>query len=116
MKIKNIILILTFYLLNIIKNQPILGEHYPGITCGKKNPGKEKDCIKYGTDSGMLCCYVKIKSNNTKFCTLMSMNTAKNTLNITGTKDFNDEFWSCGNKSLYLSMNFAIVLILIFLY
>jgi len=51
----------------------------------KRTQKKEKDCTKYGTDSGMLCCYV----NKTRKCELMNENTAvsfgikpKNNFNI----------------------------------
>ena len=64
MKFKTpIILLIIFSSFNIIKTQtkkpPEKNVDYPGIECGKKNPKKEKDCTKYGTDSDMLCCYVK---------------------------------------------------------
>ena len=120
MKSKNLIIILIlFSFINKIKNPvpPKLNEDYPGIKCGKDNPEKEKDCTKYGTDSGMLCCFVKF-SNETKICTLLNIDTAKsNDFNIKGTHTFdNGDYWSCGNKSFNLSMNIFVFLILFFLY
>ena len=118
MKSKNLIIILIlFSFINKIKNDaPELGVDYPGIVCGKENPKKEKDCTKYGTDSGMLCCYVKLL-DDTKFCTLLNIDIArKENIKIEGAKDFGDEYWSCGNKAFNLRMNFFIFLILIFLY
>ena len=116
---KNLIIILIlFSFINKIKNfaPPKPNEDYPGIKCGKDNPEKEKDCTKYGTDSGMLCCFVK-RSNETNFCTLLNIDIAKkDTINIKGTQTFDGEYWSCGNKSFNLSMNFFVFLILIFLY
>ena len=118
MKSKNLMMILIlFSFINKIKNldPPELGKHYPGIKCGKDNPEKEKDCTKYGTDSGMLCCFVK-SSNETKICTLLNIDTAES-FGIKGRRAFgNDGYWSCGNKSFNLSMNFFVFLILIFLY
>ena len=119
MKSKNLMMILIlFSFINKIKNldPPELGKHYPGIKCGKDNPEKEKDCTKYGTDSGMLCCFVK-RSNETKICTLLNIDIAKkDTINIKDTQTFDgDEYWSCGNKSFNLSMNIFVFLILFFL-
>ena len=112
-----IILIILLSFINRFKaDPPVLGKDYPGIPCGKEKIKKEKDCTKYGTDSGMLCCYVKL-SNKTQFCTLLNMDTAKSeNFQIKGSKNFTTEYWSCGNKSLYLSINIILFLILYFLY
>ena len=116
MKLKNqIILLIIIFFMNIIKTdgKPREGDDYPNITCGKKNPKKEADCTKYGTDSDMLCCYVE-KDKDNHFCTLLYINRAVE-LGIKDKQTFEDgEFWSCGNKSVYLSNNIFIVLILIF--
>ena len=116
MKLKNqIILLIIFSFMNIIKaeDKPEVNKHYPNITCGKKNPKKEADCTKYGTDSDMLCCYVE-KDKDNHFCTLLYINRAVE-LGIKDKKTYEDgEIWSCGNKSVYLSNNIFIVLILIF--
>ena len=117
---KNLIIILIlFSFINKIKNNPPpkKDEDYPGIKCGKDNPEKEKDCTKYGTDSGMLCCFVEF-SNKTKICTLLNIDTAKSDdFNIKDKKTFdNGDYWSCGNKSFNLSMNIFVFLILFFLY
>ena len=88
-----IILIILLSFINRFKaDAPVLGKDYPGIKCGKDKIKKEKDCTKYGTDSGMLCCYVKF-SNNTKICTLLNMDTAKSKdFEIKGSKDFGNEY------------------------
>ena len=116
MKLKyQIILLIIIFFMNIIKSdgKPREGDDYPNITCGKKNPKKEADCTKYGTDSDMLCCYVE-KDKDNHFCTLLYINRAVE-LGIKDKQTFEDgEFWSCGNKSVYLSNNIFIVLILIF--
>ena len=123
MKFKNptIFLIIIFNIVNVIKSQgtsPQLGTDYPGIKCGKDKPKKEADCTKYGTDSEMLCCYVKY-NNGSVGCTLFYDKRAR-ALGIGGaqtTHTFdNGEYWSCGNKSFYLSINLFIILISIFLY
>ena len=118
MKLKNqIILLIIFSFMNIIKTDnkpPQVNIDYPNITCGKKNPKKETDCTKYGTDSDMLCCYVKRENATNPFCTLFYIKQAEELL-IRGKKTYEDgEIWSCGNKSVYLSNNIFIVLILIF--
>ena len=126
MKSKNLMMILIlFSFINKIRNDdtsapqnpPQLGIDYPGIKCGKDNPDEEKDCTKFGTDSGMLCCYVQF-TNKTKICTLLNIVTAENKeFDIKGTKTFSDgQFWSCGNKSFNLSISFTLFLILFFLY
>ena len=119
MKVKKNLIILSIILFMNITNvnlqdraPPQLNVDYPGIPCGKEHPKKEKDCTKYGTDSGMLCCYV----NKTRKCQLMNENTAVS-FGIKPKNYFTDEeSWSCGNKSYYYNINIILFLILIFLY
>ena len=126
MKIKKYIisLIIIFSIhINLIKAQdglekkrdpPVLGVDYPGISCGKKNPKKESDCTKYGTDSEMLCCYIEV--GDKKYCTLFYDDKARE-IKISPENNFNDKSrWNCGNRSFYLSINIILLLILIFLY
>ena len=126
MKIKKYIisLIIIFSIhINLIKAQdglekkrdpPVLGVEYPGISCGKKNPKKESDCTKYGTDSEMLCCYIEVSDK--KYCTLFYDEKARE-IGISPENNFNDKSrWNCGNRSFYLSINIILLLILIFLY
>ena len=126
MKIKKYIisLIIIFSIhINLIKAQdglekkrdpPVLGVDYPGISCGKKNPKKESDCTKYGTDSEMLCCYIEV--GDKKYCTLFYDEKARE-IGISPENNFNDKSrWNCGNRSFYLSINIILLLILIFLY
>ena len=126
MKIKKYIisLIIIFSIhINLIKAQdglekkrdpPVLGVDYPGISCGKKNPKKESDCTKYGTDSEMLCCYIEV--GDKKYCTLFYDDKARE-IGISPENNFNDKSrWNCGNRSFYLSINIILLLILIFLY
>ena len=81
------------------------------IDCGKKNPTKEEDCTKYGTDSGFLCCY--ILNDNRKECKLMSYGEAKDKdindrKNLTNDEGL-DTLYSCGNNSSYLKYTFAAI-------
>ena len=111
-----------FYLINLVVGEtgPRESEEYPNISCGKPNPKKEKDCTKYGTDSGMLCCWVsKAKgSDEGKKCTLLSEKTANEKFHFKdskGEKTFDDSYWSCGNKSFYLRTDISFIVILIVL-
>ena len=99
------------------KNGPQKDEDYPGISCGKPNPKKEKDCTKYGTDSGMLCCWVENQDKSSVAeCTLLSQKTAESeNFGIKGIEEFDDKYWSCGNKSFHLNADIFFVLILIVL-
>ena len=91
---------------------PIKDNDYPDIACGKKNPQKETDCTEFGTDSGMLCCWVSNKDKKEQFCTLLSYKIAKEK-NILGEMLFVNEeknsFWSCGNKSFNLNLNILFI-------
>ena len=38
---------------------------YDELKCGKEDsPKKEKDCTKYGTGSGMVCCWISDESKS----------------------------------------------------
>ena len=90
--------------------KPIIDMDYPRITCGKKNPKKHKDCTKYGTDSGMLCCYVEIQGKYIG-CYLLSEKMA-DLKEIKGDKTFPDEeAWHCGNNSNFLKIKLAFIFI-----
>ena len=96
---------------------PKEGKDYPVISCGKPHPKKEKDCTKYGTDSGMLCCWLTKKKEDTNgVCTLLSQKTAEGEqFNFKGSEEFQDNYWSCGNKSFHLKADIFFVIILIVL-
>ena len=84
------------------------------IVCGKgkDNPSSEKQCTKYGTDSGFLCCYVKY-SNETITCELMSYKKAEN-LGIKGTlTDDNGDYYSCGNSSTFVKFTYVLIIFLL---
>ena len=102
------------------KEAPINGTDYPDIQCGKKEPKKEKDCTKYGTDSGMLCCWVSDSKGSTKGqCTLLSTHKADEK-EIDGETYFKNEksinkYWDCGNKSIYLNINLFLFFVFLFI-
>ena len=97
MKIKKNLIILSIILFMNITNvnlqgrAPQLNVDYPGIPCGKEYPKKEKDCTKYGTDSGMLCCYVL--KNKERRCELMNENTAVS-FSIKPKNNFTDDIFN----------------------
>ena len=109
------ILIFIVYLGVRGQNGPQPGIDYPDIACGKKNPKKEKDCTKYGTDSGMLCCWkADTKESNEGKCTLLSQKIAEDQqFGLKGYKKFDDQYWSCGNKSFYIRTDIFSIIILI---
>ena len=92
----------------IAQDPPIINDDYPNIPCGKKNPKNPKDCTKYGTDSGMLCCWVSNTQKTEQFCTLLYYKKAEEK-NIKGEQTFTtgdkNRYWNCGNKSFYLNLN-----------
>ena len=89
-----------------------------GLTCGKKHPGNQKDCTKYGTDSGMYCCWVaKDENDQNGTCHLISLTKIERS-GIDGCAQFIDSYWSCGNFSSNIKMNkiiFGIFIISYFL-
>ena len=99
------------------KEAPIKDIDYPGISCGKKEPKKAKDCTKYGTDSGMLCCWVSDSKISEKGeCTLLSEHKADEK-KIDGEMYFknNNKYWDCGNESIYLNINLFLYFVFLFI-
>ena len=86
------------------------------LSCGKSNPKEQEDCSKYGTDSGMYCCWVAENENdNEGKCVLISKKKIERS-EIDGCAQFKNSYWSCGNFSEYLKINKFILLIAIFCY
>ena len=88
------------------------------LECGKEYAEKEKDCTKYGTGSGMLCCWVAETKDGKGECFLIPQDLAENA-GIEGEKYFEDttykyKYYSCGNKSSYLNYNIIMILLAIF--
>ena len=97
----------VFFILLIIANLFI---NSYSITCGKKNPKKEKHCTKYGTDSGFVCCSRKTSAGIE--CELRTFKWAENN-EIKGVKDFNNgTVIDCGNNSKYLNISLMLFLFL----
>ena len=90
-----------------------------GLTCGKEKPSKQTDCTKYGTDSGMYCCWVAKDENDKEGkCHLISLKKIERN-GIDGCAQFKDSYWSCGNLSIYIKINkifFAFLIICHFLF
>ena len=79
------------------------------LTCGKDKPKKQTDCTKYGTDSGMYCCWVAKDENDEKGkCYLISLAKIERS-GIDGCAQFSDSYWSCGNSSKYIKTNVIIL-------
>ena len=84
-----------------------------GLTCGKSNPKKQEDCTKYGTDSGMYCCWVaKDENDNNGKCYLVSQKKVERS-GIDGCAQFIGSYWSCGNNSSNLRINKKFLFIII---
>ena len=85
------------------------------LICGKDNPKKDTDCTKYGTGSGMLCCWVAENENDKNGkCYLVSETLADNA-GIDGKQSFPTakKYFSCGNKSYYLNYNIIMILLIL---
>ena len=115
MSIKKIILFLSFisfFFCDDVKDNPpeIISE----LKCGKSSPNKEQDCTKYGTGSGMLCCWVAEEKGKEGSCYLIPETIADES-GINGEKQFeNKTYWSCGNKSTFLNINIIIIVLILF--
>ena len=84
-----------------------------GLTCGKEHPRNQMDCTKYGTDSGMYCCWVaKDENDSNGTCHLISLTKIERS-GIDGCAQFSDSYWSCGNFSNYIKTNKMIILLMI---
>ena len=106
------------YIIAESDNAPKIGEDCPNIRCGKNKPSKSSDCTKYGTDSGMLCCwYSESQDSKNGSCTLLYQNKA-NEMGIDGSKTFGlgtYKYWDCGNKSFYITSNMILIIISLFM-
>ena len=112
-----------FFFISIIiiarnSNAPQIGVDCPNISCGKNKPSKIKDCTKYGTDSGMLCCWIsESEYSNNGICTLVYQKKAED-MGIKGNATFNIgiyKYWNCGNKSFYITSNMILIIISLFM-
>ena len=86
-----------------------------GLTCGKEEPNKQTDCTKYGTDSGMYCCWVaKDEFDKKGKCYLISLKKIERS-EIDGCAQFKDSYWSCGNFSTYIKINIFVGMLILFI-
>ena len=111
-------LLINIYLSNNPGSSPNI---IPELTCGKDSPKEQEDCTKYGTGSGMLCCWVSENKESTiGKCYLLPQTLAESdTYKIKGEQEFttspNDyKYWSCGNKSNFLNVNALIIIFVLF--
>ena len=87
-----------------------------GLKCGKEHPKDQTECTKYGTDSGMYCCWVaKDENDNNGECYLISLTKIERN-GIDGCAQFTDSYWSCGNFAYYIKINEFLFGILIFFF
>ena len=119
MSINKLFLISIFINICMLQDPP---QVIPELTCGKKTVDEEKDCTKYGTGSGMLCCWIAGTKEEKGECYLIPQDLAENA-GINGEKYFettttttttNYKYFSCGNKSSYLNYNIIMILLAIF--
>ncbi len=94
-------------------------DYYDELYCGKKNPKKVKDCTKYGTGSGMVCCWIGKDENTNGKCRLIPDETARQH-GISGNKKFissiaDEQYWDCGNKSNFIFFNLVNILLFLIL-
>ena len=116
MSINKIILVSLF--VKLFAEPPII---YDELSCGKSSPKKPKDCTKYGTGSGMVCCWISDVAKNNGICRLVPDDTAREQ-GISGENTFSEEeaeankrYWDCGNKSNYIYFDMVIILMFLFL-
>ena len=107
---KNVFLILLL-IIKLIKSSD--SEDFKSyITCGKK-PTDSTKCSKYGTDSGFLCCYIRIQ-NEEPYCRLIEKKKAES-LGIKGELTINGTYFECGNSDNYINISLFIFLFVFFI-
>ena len=133
MSINKLILILISLLINIYladdqnDESQIPPDFMSELTCGKSidgSPKEETDCTKYGTGSGMLCCFVAEKSKKDGgdgTCYLLPESLGTYIKKNGGSKLFENPkpgqkpYWSCGNKSYFLNIDIIMIFLILFL-
>ena len=129
MSINKFLLILLLININVAQDQSDKDEVPPDfiseLTCGKSidgSPKKQQEaCTKYGTGSGMLCCFVAESEGQDGECYLLpeslgiAIKNNKGKKTFTSPKEGQKAFWSCGNRSYFLSINSIIVFLILFL-
>ena len=103
-------------IINLCLNDDKQPPSYVGeLICGKDKPKKETDCTKYGTGSGMLCCWIATDENDKNGKCYLISESAANDAGIDGKKTFTTSqlYFSCGNKSFYLNYNIIMILFIL---
>ena len=117
MSINKLFLIISLVAICICDDNKTPPKYIEELTCGKDSPEDEEDCTKYGTGSGMLCCWVQTaKGSGSGSCYLIPESKA-NEAGIDGSFEFKTgekKYWSCGNKSNYISINILLFLLVLF--
>ena len=99
-------------------------DFFSDLTCGKSingSPKDEKDCTKYGTGSGMLCCFVANNRGESGECYLLPASLGDAIKENGGSKLFKNPkegkkaYWSCGNKSYFLNIDIIMIFLILFL-
>ena len=91
-------------------------EIYNDLLCGEENsPKKPKDCTKYGTGSGFVCCWISDSASSGGKCRLVPDSVARD-YGISGTKLFSnaktgEKYWDCGNDASQIFFKFANILL-----
>ena len=119
--LNKLILLLVLFNLSISADDQNPPEVHPELTCGEEDsPEDPEDCTKYGTGSGMVCCWISDSKNSKGRCRLVPDSTAREH-GISGTKTYTgdpngENYWDCGNDASFLLSKFAyLVLFLILL-
>ena len=115
MSINKLFLISILINICLLQEPPTVIKELP---CGKEIVDEEKDCTKYGTGSGMLCCWIAKTKEAKGECYLIPQDLAEHA-GIKGEKYFEttsseNKYFSCGNKSSYLNYNIIMFLLAIF--
>ena len=104
---KNLLIILLILLKIITNSSDSLDFKNSNLSCGKK-PTDSTKCSKYGTDSGFLCCYIRVQ-NEEPYCRLITHKKAES-LGIKGELTINGTYFECGNSSNYINFSLFIFL------
>ena len=115
MSINKLFLISILINICLLQDPPEVKTELP---CGKEYPEKETDCTKYGTGSGMVCCWISDESKSNGKCRLVPNDLARDS-GIRGTFTFDTQsgkqYWDCGNNANYLYSNFLMILLILIL-
>ena len=109
--LNQLILLLVLFNLSISADTftpPVIQDE---LTCGEENSPKDpEDCTKYGTGSGLVCCWISDSKNSKGKCRLVPDTTAREH-GISGTYTYTGQsgqnYWDCGNDASFIFLKFA---------